>query len=237
MIYDKNTTSDDINDIMVESLNRDSNLTKFSGKFVGVVVDVNDPEKIGRVRVRVHGVFGDNVADSDLPWAIPEFSFIGSNTGSFLVPPINTVVYVYFTDDEIYLPVYMNKVLNLDQLPDSRMEDYPNNLVFFETDNGDIAEINTVKRTAKFTHANGSKVEFNDNEVIIEHSSGSIITMDEKGDITISSVGSIKKEHGLFLEDDGGFVIPSGVGPYMALPTCPFSGMVLTGQKCSPGPK
>ena len=40
--------------------------------FVGVVKDINDPDKLGRVRVRVFGIHTprtDLIADTDLPWA------------------------------------------------------------------------------------------------------------------------------------------------------------------------
>lgn len=37
--------------------------------FLGVVEDRNDPDKLGRVRVRVFGYYGDDIPVSDLPWA------------------------------------------------------------------------------------------------------------------------------------------------------------------------
>lgn len=42
-----------------------------SDKFVGVVVDVNDPEKAGRLKIRIHGMHDDemNISDDMLPWA------------------------------------------------------------------------------------------------------------------------------------------------------------------------
>ena len=59
--------------------------------FVGYIVDINDPEQLGRVRVRIFGVHPDDPGDadnSDLPWAsvvapITEGSSsgIGANTG------------------------------------------------------------------------------------------------------------------------------------------------------------
>ena len=40
--------------------------------FVGTVISINDPKKLGRVRVRIHGLHPNNTEDvkeSDLPWA------------------------------------------------------------------------------------------------------------------------------------------------------------------------
>lgn len=42
-----------------------------SDKFIGVVVDVNDPEQAGRLKIRIYGMHDDemNVPDDMLPWA------------------------------------------------------------------------------------------------------------------------------------------------------------------------
>ena len=40
--------------------------------FLGIVIDINDPEELGRVKVRIFGVHGENTIDvpnRDLPWA------------------------------------------------------------------------------------------------------------------------------------------------------------------------
>jgi hypothetical protein len=40
------------------------------GTYCGVVENVKDPEKLGRVKVRVPHVFGF-IGQNDLPWALP----------------------------------------------------------------------------------------------------------------------------------------------------------------------
>ena len=40
--------------------------------FVGLVIDVNDPLKLDRVKVRIHGIHSEStvdIPDNDLPWA------------------------------------------------------------------------------------------------------------------------------------------------------------------------
>lgn len=40
--------------------------------FIGVVLDLNDPLRLGRVKIRIYGVHSENISDipnSDLPWA------------------------------------------------------------------------------------------------------------------------------------------------------------------------
>lgn len=59
--------------------------------FIGVVLDLNDPLRLGRVKIRIYGVHSENISDipnTDLPWAqvvmpITEggSSGVGANTG------------------------------------------------------------------------------------------------------------------------------------------------------------
>ena len=46
--------------------------------YVGKVIDNNDPDKKLRVKVRVYGLMGNEIPDSDIPWAAAEDSYMGS---------------------------------------------------------------------------------------------------------------------------------------------------------------
>lgn len=190
---------------------------ELDGYYIGVVVDVDDPEKLGRCRIRVSNVFGDDISDDDLPWSIPESSFIGSLKGSFIVPPVDTLVYVRFDKGEIYLPVYGAKVLNTEQLPTNKDDDYPNNMIFFETEAGDSFEINKKQHTAKYTH-----------------SSGTTVKISATGSVSIDSVDEVNVTHVNNLFVDGSNVVPEGVGPLCALSSCLFTGAPHTGRTCLP---
>ena len=73
--------------------------------YIGVVIDDNDPEYLGRIRVRLD-VFQDSIPDDKLPWAIPETNLhpnglrggdVEQRTGSFRgVPKRGNKVAVYF---------------------------------------------------------------------------------------------------------------------------------------------
>ena len=178
--------------------------------FVGKVVDNNDPEKLGRCKIVVYGIFSEQVPPSDLPWAIPEFGFVGSKKGSFIVPAIGAIVKVEFESDEISLPRYSTKVLNIDQLPTNKNKNYPNNMIFFETDNGDSFEIDR-----------------STSETTFNHKSGTTVTIDPTGNVTIDHAGTVT--------DTGSNVVPDVKGPYCAIPVCPLTGASHIGQTCAPG--
>ena len=118
----------------------------YTGEFKGIVVDNNDTDKhLGRCKVRVFGVY-DDLQDVDLPWSIPRFTYVGSLVGSFVVPPVGTLVAVYFDGGNLYAPMYTNKIQDTSKLPNHILEDYPNTQVMFETDDKDSFRINTTKK-------------------------------------------------------------------------------------------
>lgn len=227
--------------------------------YIGIVVDNNDPDKLGKCKIRVFGVF-DEVADKDLPWAAGEQEFIGGLKGSFIVPPVGCIVAVGFENGDIYFPEYSRKVINSRSLPTNASKNYPNNMIFFETDHGTAFEIDRTNDEVTFVHKSGMKVKF-----VIDGDSGKITGNMDELDLTMTGETNIKAtsvnatmtdkttinatevditntgittfnatmvnvNHSGLWTDNGQAVIPSGMGPYCALPTCPYSGIPLQGQ-------
>lgn len=125
--------------------------TIYDGRYNGVVEDNNDPEQNGRCRIRVMGLY-DGIETELLPWALPDFAFCGTKKGSFIVPEIGTVVNVYYDDDDIYQPRYFSKTMDLQnqQFEADKTEDYPNSMIFWETEQGDYFKFNRAKSEATF---------------------------------------------------------------------------------------
>lgn len=85
-----------------------------------IVVATNDPQKRGRVRVRIpslHGIPFESstwVDDTNLPWALPGvFNAAGNDMGQRLVPPIGTRVFVLFEEGNTSKPVYIGGIPQL----------------------------------------------------------------------------------------------------------------------------
>lgn len=74
---------------------------KYYGKYEGVVTNNIDPEKRGRIQVRVKSVTGFWVST----WARPSSTWGGFQKGVFAVPPINTSVFVEYLNGDIDKPV------------------------------------------------------------------------------------------------------------------------------------
>lgn len=82
-----------------------------NGIFRARVANNADPERLGRVQVRVPMLHGasenDGISDSSLPWATGCFPSAGYNFGSFIVPEIGEYVFVIFEDNDTSKPVYL----------------------------------------------------------------------------------------------------------------------------------
>lgn len=74
----------------------------FYGKYRGVVTDNDDPNKLGRVRVKVQDVLGDKESG----WALPALPYAGDGVGLYLIPPVNAFVWVEFEHGDPDYPIW-----------------------------------------------------------------------------------------------------------------------------------
>lgn len=166
------------------------------GSYIGIVENNDDPERLGRVKVRIHGLHDDIPVDY-LPWAPVDQTFVGSRKGSFIIPEIGTVVNVKFQDGDQYFPTVVSKALdsrnfNFDA---DRQEDYPNTMIFWETAKGDFLKFNRQKSELTLNLANGLffKV-FGNGNITLSNESSNVgnMNLDIRGDFTISNpVGNL----------------------------------------------
>lgn len=207
--------------------------------YTGIVVNNNDPDKEGKCQIRVYGVFGDNVPDRDLPWALPDFNFIGSKVGSFVVPPVDALVKVYFDRGDIYLPHYTTKAVVKNSQPTQKDTDYPDNMVLFETDDGDYLTINRKSKETTYNHKSGTKVLIKeDGSVEIDVVANKTETIqgtnsqESTGEVTIKGSANVNIESGATLDLKGsvslvghGVPVPNATGgPFCGLLNCLFTG-------------
>lgn len=71
--------------------------------WVGLVEDNKDPDRIGRIKVRVQSIF-DDIPLEDIPWANPIKTL---SSRSYELPAIGKIVSVFFPNDNLYEPYYM----------------------------------------------------------------------------------------------------------------------------------
>ncbi|MFE4748965.1 phage baseplate assembly protein V [Streptomyces mirabilis] len=75
---------------------------RFPGRYRGTVGDNNDPKGLGRLRVVVPDVLGDETC----VWAVPATPLAGPGMGMSFIPPNNTGVWVEFEQGDPNYPVW-----------------------------------------------------------------------------------------------------------------------------------
>lgn len=150
-----------------------TNTTEYNGFYRGEVVDVNDPKKSGRVRIRVFSIFDDVPVDS-IPWAIMGNGVIGglADYGSFFVPDMGSHVLVVFENGDPEQPIYLGGLPAKPHNPSEKDKNYPNNKI-----------LKTKQHTIELNDGSG--------EVKVTTGSGTTITIDGSGNMTIDCVGNV----------------------------------------------
>lgn len=78
---------------------------RFFGKYEGVVTEVADPKKIGRIRAKVPAVLGEQV---DSGWALPCVpAGGGKERGMLFLPDVGDTVWIEFAAGDVSRPVWV----------------------------------------------------------------------------------------------------------------------------------
>ncbi len=192
--------------------------------YMGVIVDNGDPGKLGRCKIRVRNMMED-LLDKDLPWAIPNQTFVGSLQGNFVVPPIGAIVNVCFRNNDMNQIEYTTMVISSNDLPDERLEDYPDTIVSMKIDDGTYVSYN------RKTH-----------EWVMRHSAGVMITIDRNGDtiydsvysatgnLTVKCLTRILLDAPLIQFPEGRVAPNPNGGPFNCIPVDPLTGLPHSGN-------
>jgi hypothetical protein len=107
-----------------------------STTWLGEVVNIEDPLKVGRVKINVFGKF-DTIPTEDIPWAYPGNNLTAgsaSGGGFFSVPKLGSVVSVKFDQGNIYHPEYFFNQKISDEVKAEIEGSYPNaHVIVFDT--------------------------------------------------------------------------------------------------------
>ena len=158
-------------------IQREKPSTTFYGNYRGIVEDNLDPEKAGRIKVRVYGVY-DDIEKDHIPWAEYADTMMQgqSQFGGFFVPDIGSKVWVFFEAGNHMLPVYFAGAPSHLDMPSERKDStYPHNRVF-RTKSGHVIEIDDSP---------------GEERIRIKHRSGTQKTIFANGDVEEVVVGNV----------------------------------------------
>ena len=178
----------------------------FYGKYRGVVVDNADPEKLGRLKVKVPSVLGSDVVTG---WATPCVPYGGAaNQGFLCIPEVDAGVWIEFEEGDLEFPIwvgtYWTKPGGDSELPKPNDPD--------GTEQGNVQDpptrkiIKTVKgHTIQLEDADGDEM-----VLLVEAVNGQVMVLNQDGiKITDGKNGNTVTldNSGIVIEDKNGNVI------------------------------
>lgn len=172
-------------------------------RWTGKVIDNDDPEKIGRVKILIFGYY-DDFATGAIPWAVPDISYVGGTNGNFIVPEVGTILRGYFDEGDIQKPIFDSVAFTVATAKSmeknhftEKSEDYPFKMVLMETDNGEYLTLNRRTGETVFKHRTGLMLTIDKNGSIAVNTGEGMdatgnITINVKGNTEISTTGDTK---------------------------------------------
>src|SRR5665213_1747664 len=137
---------------------------KLWGNYRAIVLNNNDPLKLGRIKAEVIPYFV-GIDQSIIPWAVPKNPMVegaGIGIGSSNIPAVGSKVWVFFEMGDAYQPVYDGEASDgVSGLPSDMTTNYPNRKVQ-KTACGITTVIDNTAKTYKVYTAGGLVFLIND---------------------------------------------------------------------------
>ena len=184
---------------------------KVFGKYRATVVDNMDPEKRGRLKLRIPSV----LADQDSDWALPCLPYGGfDQQGFFMVPDVDAQVWVEFEEGDISRPIWVGTFWQQESdVPSDASKDEPTTRML-QTRSGHILQFDDAEGEEQFRlyHPKDAHMIIDpDGSILFTDASGAILTMDAQGnEIIVEDANGntmTMNSSGTRVEDSNGHVI------------------------------
>ncbi|MDF2177355.1 phage baseplate assembly protein V [Aliiglaciecola sp. CAU 1673] len=173
---------------------------RYYGKYRGFVVDNQDPERRGRLKVVVPSVLGQQ----DSGWALPCLPFGGlTNQGLFMIPEIEAQVWVEFEEGNVDHPIWVGVFWQQESdIPEEAALDEPTTRII-RTPSGHVLQFDDASGEEQFrlAHPAGTEMTIDpqgtvktedaagntltldaeSNEIVLEDANGNRLKMDRSG--------------------------------------------------------
>jgi uncharacterized protein involved in type VI secretion and phage assembly len=154
---------------------------RYYGKYKGTVVNNIDPEQIGRIIVRVPDVLGDTPSS----WARPCVPAAGNQSGCFIVPPIDSQVWVEFEQGDPGYPIWTGGFWVKGEVPSVAIEPpaiSPGQNIVLQTTGQNMVVLSDAPPTAEsggivLKSASGAMIVVNETGIYISNGQGATITL------------------------------------------------------------
>lgn len=181
-------------------------LGRYYGSYRGIVVSNEDTKFLGRLKVSVPAISGDEAIEE---WAWPKGMFAGKDIGFFAVPNPKDAVWVSFENGDPSHPIWEYGWWAENQMPQAANNNNgkPTNKVF-QTTSGHRIEVDDKDNdeAIRITEMNGNKITMDKNGIVMEDKFGHKIIM-KSGSISLEKNGDA-----ISLGTEGGSAEPAVLG-------------------------
>lgn len=151
---------------------------RYYGKYRGYVVDNQDDEQRGRLRLTVPEVLGDTVTG----WALPCLPFGGlAEQGLFMIPEPDSAVWVEFEAGDLQRPIWTGVFFRQSSDVPSEAQKTEPTTRMLKTPSGHILQFDDASGEERFRlyHPSAAEMSIDENgTVIVTDSQGSSVTLD-----------------------------------------------------------
>ena len=157
---------------------------RVTGVVVGVVTNNQDPDGMGRVKVK----FPWLSADEESHWARIAAPMAGGDRGAYFLPEVDDEVLVVFEHGDIRFPYVIGALWNGKDAPPAKNDDGKNNVRLIKSRSGHVVKLNDEDGKETIEIVDKTKK----NSIVIDTSKNTITITSDK-DITLSATkGTIK---------------------------------------------
>ena len=158
--------------------------------YLGLVEDNNDPEKIGRLKVRIAPY--SELSTEEIPWAYPKLGTHGNSAeyGGLNVPELGSQVRVDFPSKDLTAPYYSGAELNAVNRTTFFDEDYPHTYGYKDS-TGNFMRINKERGTVHIQHNTSTNAQVApDGSIKVTLSNGAYFLLDNNNNFNLN-IGTI----------------------------------------------
>jgi uncharacterized protein involved in type VI secretion and phage assembly len=166
---------------------------RFFGVTVGIVTNVQDPERLGRVKLRFPWLSDQNESN----WARVAVAMAGFKYGVYFIPDVGDEVLCAFEQGVIDYPYVVGALWNGKDKPPVTDSDGKNNIRTIRSRSGHVLTFDDSAESPKVVLADNSGV----SRITIDTKTNAV-SIESKGDIVLSAGGKIRMT-GVGVEIDG----------------------------------
>jgi uncharacterized protein involved in type VI secretion and phage assembly len=133
--------------------------SRFYGKYRGIVVDVKDPDSLGRITAQVPEILQEETS----PWALPAVPFAGPGHGLVLIPEVGDGVWIEFEAGDPSRPIWTGGWWAKNELPapgDTQVR-------VLVTSTGHKLVLDDQNKEIQLLHSGGAEIKMTDSDITL----------------------------------------------------------------------